>query len=100
MDEAVSSYKKVILIKNNGSALYFDRLENEDGVYYGILKSKGQTSKIPINPYEIKKVKVISYDKTASTALTMGLILTGVVTVFLIIAIITINNTDFGPTHL
>jgi len=71
LNEASDKNIKVKVERNDGTQIFLDRIELTDGVYYGIVKSGGETAKFPLNENSIKTVHIL--DKTGSTWASLGI---------------------------
>lgn len=83
LDQATEFRSKTKLETQNGVIMKFKFIENENGTYYGIKKSKGTYQKVKLNEKFLKSVK--PKDKTMSTVLTIILtvgIITGLALIF------------------
>jgi hypothetical protein len=81
ISEAAATNYKVLITKTNDTIVKYKKIELTDGKYYGITKEgKGKIEKTPLNLSEIKTIRVL--DKSASTALTVGILAVPLVVIF------------------
>ncbi|WP_281298106.1 hypothetical protein [Flavobacterium limnophilum] len=92
IDEAVTTENKVLIIKTDDTKLKLKKIEQIDGVYYGIIDGDREIVKVPLNKSEIKTIRIL--DKSTSTLSTIAVV---VVPLALIIIFATV---DWGPGNL
>lgn len=92
MAEASATNHKVLIIKTDGTKLKLKKVEQVDGMYYGIIEDDKGIKKIPLKPRDIKTIRLL--DKSASTFLSIGTV------VIPIVIIIIISAVDWGPGNL
>ena len=68
LEQAVWADTKVIVKENNSKAIMFDRIEVEDGNYFGIKKFKGDIIKMRLDEDNLSRISL--KNKTMSTILT------------------------------
>ena len=92
IEEAVTTKNKVLIIKTDDTKLKLKKIEQIDGVYYGIIDGDREVVKVPLNKSEIKTIRIL--DKSTSTLSTIAVV---VVPLALIIIFAT---ADWGPGNL
>jgi hypothetical protein len=98
IEEAAATKNKVIIINDNDAKLKFKKIEQIDGIYYGITKENGNIVKVPLTESAIKKIRVL--DKSASTWGTIGIVAGSLLVVGIIIAAISLQDLgDIGMTY-
>jgi len=90
IEEAAATKNKVIIINDNDAKLKFKKIEQIDGIYYGITQENGKIAKTPLSESEIKKIRVL--DKSASTWGTIGIVAGSLLVVGIIIAAISLQD--------
>ncbi|MCK0178922.1 hypothetical protein MWU50_06455 [Flavobacteriaceae bacterium S0862] len=76
IEEASKMDTAVRVITKDNEKLKYDRIVKENGKYYSVKNERTADVIKPIDTMQIKEVKAI--DKTGSTVLTIGVIVTGV----------------------
>ena len=71
LDEAVIANTKVRVKTNDNKTLRFEKIQLDNGVYYGMMYLNKSWVKIPVNEDNFDKIQV--KDKTSSTILTIGI---------------------------
>lgn len=89
LDEAVAADRRIKVTTTNEKKYKFRKIEKTDSIYYGIVVTRGQKAKVPLDTKKIQSIRPVN--KTASTVLTVGAI---AVPVFIITAIIA------GPSYI
>lgn len=92
IEEAVTTKNKVLIIKTDDTKLKLKKIEQIDGVYYGIIDGDREAVKVPLNKSEIKTIRIL--DKSTSTLSTI------VVVVVPLALIIIFATADWGPGNL
>jgi len=92
IEEAVTTKNKVLIIKTDDTKLKLKKIEQIDGVYYGIIDGDREVVKVPLNKSEIKTIRIL--DKSTSTLSTI------VVVVVPLALIIIFATADWGPGNL
>lgn len=92
IDEAVTTENKALIIKTDDTKLKLKKIEQIEGVYYGIIDGDREIVKVPLNKSEIKTIRIL--DKSTSTLSTIAVV---VVPLALIIIFAT---ADWGPGNL
>lgn len=90
IDEAVTADRKILVVKTDNSKIKFKRIEEIDGVYYGLIKTKGRIEKIPLTESDLKTIRVL--DKTATTVGNVAIVVGSLGIVVLVIAAIALSN--------
>lgn len=96
LDEAASADRKVLVVKTDNTKLKFKKIEQIDGVYYGLIKTKGRIEKIPLTESDLKTIRVL--DKTPTTIGNVAIVVGSLGIVLLVVAAIALSNwdTDWG----
>jgi hypothetical protein len=98
IEEAAATNNKVLIIDNNDAKLKYKKIEQIDGIYYGITVKNENTVKAPLTESEIKKIRVL--DKTASTWGTIGIVTGTLLAIGIIIVAISLQDLgDLGMTY-
>ncbi|UOK43560.1 MULTISPECIES: hypothetical protein [Flavobacterium] len=72
LDEAVAANKRMKVTTTDDKKHKFRKIEKSDSTYYGIVKTRGQKVKVPL---EIEKIKSIHpVNKEGSTLLSVGIV--------------------------
>lgn len=90
LNEAATTNRKVLVVKADDTKLKFKKIEQIDGVYYGLIKTKGQIEKIPLTESDLKTIRVL--DKTATTIGNVAIVVGSLGVVFLVVAAIELSN--------
>lgn len=70
LDEAVAANKRMKVTTIDDKKYKFRKIEKTDSTYYGIVKTRGQKVKVPLETEKIQSVRPVN--KTASTVLSVG----------------------------
>lgn len=98
IEEAAATNNKVLIIDKNDAKLKYKKIEQIDGIYYGITKENGNIVKVPLTESEIKKIRVL--DKTASTWGNIGIVTGTILVIGIIIVAISLQDLgDLGLTY-
>ena len=89
INEAITLDKKVLVITDSDKKLKFKKIEQINGIYYGITKA---AIRVPLIESKIKTIRIS--DKSKSTLLTIGVVVVPLAVV-VIISII-----DWGPGNI
>ncbi len=92
IEEAVTTNNKVLIIKTDDTKLKLKKIEQIDGVYYGIIDGDREIVKVPLNKSEIKTIRIL--DKSTSTLSTIAVV------VIPLAIIIIFATTNWGPGNL
>lgn len=92
IEEAVTTNNKVLIIKTDDTKLKLKKIEQIDGVYYGIIDGDREIVKVPLNKSEIKTIRIL--DKSTSTLSTIAVV------VIPLAIIIIFATTNWGPDNL
>jgi hypothetical protein len=84
LDHAAKTEKKVKLKTKSNNTLKFEKVDFEDGKYYGIKKVNRDVVKIPIEESNLSSIQV--KDRTSSTILTILAAIPGAILISGIIA--------------
>jgi hypothetical protein len=84
LDQAVQSKTNTKITDLEGQPHFYKYLTEESGSYYGVKKKSGEYVKHPLNPERIERVYV--KNQSASTWVTVGLIVVPVLAVVVYIA--------------
>lgn len=89
INEAITLDKKVLVITESDKKLKFKKIEQINGIYYGITKT---AIRVPLIESKIKTIRIS--DKSKSTLLTIGVVVVplAIVVIFSII--------DWGPGNI
>ena len=89
INEAITLDKKVLVITDSDKKLKFKKIEQINGIYYGITKT---AIRVPLIESKIKTIRIS--DKSKSTLLTIGVVVVplAIVVIFSII--------DWGPGNI
>jgi hypothetical protein len=90
LNEAANGDRKILVVKTDNTKLKFKKIEKIDGVYYGLIKTKGQIEKIPLTESDLKTIRVL--DKTATTIGNVAIVVGSLGVVFLVVAAIELSN--------
>ena len=90
LEEAYNSDTKVLIVKIDNTKLKFNRIKQNEGNYYGTLKTKGHMENVPLIASDLKTIRVL--DKTTTTIGNVAIIIGSVGIVFLVIAAIELSN--------
>ncbi|SHM08802.1 hypothetical protein [Flavobacterium xinjiangense] len=90
LNEAANVDRKILVVKTDNTKLKFKKIEKIDGVYYGLIKTKGQIEKIPLTESDLKTIRVL--DKTATTIGNVAIVVGSLGVVFLVVAAIELSN--------
>ena len=71
LEEAAKSETKIIVKENNSKAIMFNRIEVEDGKYFGVKKVKGELLNFALNEDNLSRISL--KDKTLSTVLSIAI---------------------------
>ncbi|HEY4618846.1 MAG TPA: hypothetical protein VIH09_11695 [Flavobacterium sp.] len=92
LNEAATADGKVLVVKTDNTKLKFKKIEQIDGVYYGLIKTKGQIEKIPLTESDLKTIRLL--DKTATTIGNVAIVVGSLGIVLLVVA--AIELADWG----
>jgi hypothetical protein len=92
LNEAASADRKVLVVKTDNTKIKFKKIEQIDDVYYGLIKTKGRTEKIPLTESDLKTIRVL--DKTATTIGNVAIVVGSLGIVLLVVA--AIELADWG----
>lgn len=84
LEEAATTDRKVLVIKSDNTKLKFKRIEQTDGIYYGLLKTRAGIERIPLTESDLKTIRVL--DKTATTVGNVAIVVGSLGVVLLVIA--------------
>jgi hypothetical protein len=84
IDEAVTADRKILVVKTDNTKLKFKRIEQTDGIYYGLLKTRAGIERIPLTESDLKTIRVL--DKTATTVGNVAIVVGSLGVVLLVIA--------------
>jgi hypothetical protein len=90
LNEAANADRKILVVKTDNTKLKFKKIEKIDGVYYGLIKTKGQIEKIPLTESDLKTIRVL--DKTVTTIGNVAIVVGSLGVVFLVVAAIELSN--------
>ena len=93
LEEAFNSDTKVLIVKIDNTKLKFNRIKQNEGNYYGTLKTKGHMENVPLIASDLKTIRVL--DKTTTTIGNVAIIIGSVGIVFLVIAAIELSNWNY-----
>ena len=93
LEEAYNSDTKVLIVKIDNTKLKFNRIKQNEGNYYGTLKTKGHMENVPLIASDLKTIRVL--DKTTTTIGNVAIIIGSVGIVFLVIAAIELSNWNY-----
>ena len=88
--EAAATNHKVLIIKTDDTKLKLKKIEQIDGIYYGITKDNGKIAKIPLSESDIKTIRVL--DKTVTTIGNVAIVVGSMGIVLLVVAAIELSN--------
>ena len=83
LEVAAATNNKVLVTSSKNAILHYKKIQQIDGIYYGVQIVKGKFVKIPLTQNEIKTIYI--KDKTTSTILTIGIIVIPIAIVVIII---------------
>jgi len=92
LNEATNADRKVLVVKTDNTKLKFKKIEEIDGIYYGHIRTKGGTEKIPLTESDLKTIRVL--DKTATTIGNVAIVVGSLGIVLLVVA--AIELADWG----
>ena len=90
LEEAATTDRKVLVIKSDNTKLKFRRIEQTDGIYYGLLKTRAGIERIPLTESDLKTIRVL--DKTATTVGNVAIVVGSLGVVLLVIAAATLAS--------
>ncbi|MFV5702923.1 hypothetical protein ACM55F_13710 [Flavobacterium sp. XS2P12] len=90
LEEAATTDRKVLVIKSDNTKLKFKRIEQTDGIYYGLLKTRAGIERIPLTESDLKTIRVL--DKTATTVGNVAIVVGSLGVVLLVIAAVELSN--------
>jgi hypothetical protein len=90
LNDAATADRKVLAVKSDNTKLKFIRIEQIDGLYYGHIKTKGGTEKIPLTESDLKTIRLL--DKTATTIGNISIVVGSLGIVLLVVAAIELAN--------
>jgi hypothetical protein len=88
--EAIATNNKVLITKTDNSKHKFKKIEQIDGLFFGVVKMNGNLVNVPLKENDIKSIR--PSNKTASTLATIGIISGAVIILWGIIGISVANN--------
>lgn len=95
LEEATATDHKVLVIKSDNTKLKFKRIEQTDGIYYGILKTRAGIERIPLTESDLKTIRVL--DKTATTVGNVAIVVGSLGVVLLVVAAAALSSLgDWG----
>lgn len=95
LGEATATDHKVLVIKSDNTKLKFKRIEQTDGIYYGLLKTRAGIERIPLTESDLKTIRVL--DKTATTVGNVAIVVGSLGVVLLVVAATALSSLgDWG----
>jgi hypothetical protein len=92
INEAANADRKILVLKTDNTKIKFKKIEQIDGIYYGLIRSKGRIEKIPLTESDLKTIRVL--DKTATTIGNVSIVVGSLGIVLLVVAAIELSNWD------
>ena len=65
LNDAATANRRILIVKTDNTKIKFKKIEQIDGVYYGLIKTKGRIEKIVLTESDVKSIRIL--DKTATT---------------------------------
>ena len=65
LNDAATANRRILIVKTDNTKIKFKKIEQIDGVYYGLIKTKGRIEKIMLTESDVKSIRIL--DKTATT---------------------------------
>lgn len=92
LNEAVNADRKILVLKTDNTKIKFKKIEQIDGIYYGLIRTKGRIEKIPLTESDLKTIRAL--DKTATTIGNVAIVVGSLGIVLLVVA--AIELADWG----
>ena len=65
LNDAATANRRILIVKTDNTKIKFKKIEQIDGVYFGLIKTKGRIEKIMLTESDVKNIRIL--DKTATT---------------------------------
>jgi hypothetical protein len=92
LNEAANADRKILVLKTDNTKIKFKKIEQIDGIYYGLIRTKGRIEKIPLTESDLKTIRAL--DKTATTIGNVAIVVGSLGIVLLVVA--AIELADWG----
>jgi hypothetical protein len=92
LNEVANANRKILVIKTDNTKMKFKKIEQIDGIYYGLIRTKGRIEKIPLTESDLKTIRAL--DKTATTIGNVAIVVGSLGIVLLVVA--AIELADWG----